>query len=291
VQSFVDIVDTKLNIITPYILRPRGLHPTRDCSWFVAVNALTALQCIRRSLGPHTVDVARDLLSCGIPFRTFASFKRPGRAVSSAPFVIPAPPIRLYDYTLDLADYIAYETMRDSFLRDPRCRAALQIGGIVWRLAQQSLPDSAVLCGPSQDALNGCCEVISYGEERLCDDALPEAALDLICGVYKIPSLNRNGKYFHARVQKHLLKRTQGQSTEKSWWPKHNVWVLSGYNYGQWTHECENWFAKRLKEIHSGKATALTSNQWRQKLRLTNTAPKLTRAMNKAAAAYLSGRI
>jgi len=78
------------------------------------------------------------------------------------------------------------------------------MGGIIWRLARQSLPDSAVLCGPSQDALDGCCEVFSCGEEKFCDDALPEAALDLICGVYKIPT--QYGKYFHPRVQIRLLK-------------------------------------------------------------------------------------
>jgi hypothetical protein len=198
VQCFIDIVDMGRKTSTPYILRPRGLHPTRDSSWFIAVNALTALQCIRRSLGPHTVDIASDLVSRGIPFRTFAKFERPEMDVSSPSFIVPAPPIRLREYTFDLADYVTYETMRDSFLRDPRCRAALQIGGIVWRLAQQSLPDSAVLSGPSQDALNGFCEVISYGGEKFCDDALPDAALDLICGVYKIKALY--GKYFHFRV-------------------------------------------------------------------------------------------
>jgi hypothetical protein len=198
VPTFFNIVDMGLKTSTPYILRPRGLHPSRDCAWFITVNALTALQCIRRSLGPHTVDIASDLVSRGIPFRTFAKFERPDTDVSSPSFIVPDPPFRLREYTFDLADYVTYETMRDSFLRDPRCRAALQVGGIVWRLAQQSLPDSAVLSGPSQDARNGFCEVISCGEEKFCDDALPDAALDFICGVYKVQA--SHGKYFHPRV-------------------------------------------------------------------------------------------
>ena len=203
VQSFIHIVNTNLKISTPYFLQQRGLHATRDCSWILAVSALSALQCLRRSLGPHTVDIARDLVSRGIPFQTFAKFKRPDIDVQSPPFTIPSLPIRLSDYTLDLGDYVAYEMMRDLFLCAPRCRAALQMGGIVWRLAQQCLPDSAVLCGPSQDALDGHCEVISCDEEKFCDDTLPDVALDLICGVYKIPT---HGKYFHHQVQIHFLK-------------------------------------------------------------------------------------
>ena len=115
VQSFIHIVDTNLGISTPYFLQPRDLHSTHDCSWVVAVNALTALQCLHCSLGPHPVDIASDLVSRGIPFRTFAKFKRPDANVSSPPFTIPTLPIFLFDYKPDLADYVTYEMMRDSF--------------------------------------------------------------------------------------------------------------------------------------------------------------------------------
>jgi len=119
VESFIHIVDTKLGISTLYILQPRNLHPTCNCSWVVAVNASSALQCLRRSSGPHAVDIAGDLVSRGIPFRTLAKFKQPDIDVSSPTFTIPSPPMRLSDYTPDLADYVAYEVMRDSFLRAP----------------------------------------------------------------------------------------------------------------------------------------------------------------------------
>ena len=200
----------KLNISTKYILWPQGLHATHDCSWSIVVNALTALQCIHGSLGPHTVDIAGHLVSHEIPFQTFAQFISPD---SSPSFIVPAPPIHLYDYTFDLADYITYEMMWDSFLCAPWCWAALQIGNVVWHLAQESLPNSAALCGSSQDALNGCCKVISYGGEKFCNDTLPDTALDLICGVYKSPT--PYGKYF-PQVQIHLLKTIQGQFSEKS---------------------------------------------------------------------------
>ena len=196
VLSFIHVVDTKLNIDASYFPRPQNLHPTRDCSWVLAVDSSAALQCLRQSLGPHTVGIASEFLSCGMPFRTFAKFERPNANYVPLTFSIPTLPIRLADYKPDLADYVTYDTIRDSFLRrSPRCRAALQLGGIVWRLAQMTLPDSAILSGPSQDALDGCCEVISYGGEMFCDDTLPEIALDLICGVYKVPV--RFGKCFH----------------------------------------------------------------------------------------------
>ena len=93
------------------------------------------------------------------------------------------------------------------------------MGGIVWRLAQQSLPDSVVLCGPSQDAPDGCCEVVSYGGEMFCDNTLPDITLDFICGVYKIQK--QPGKHFHLRTnicsniskQDNLLKNLGGQNT------------------------------------------------------------------------------
>jgi len=43
-----------------------------------------------------------------------------------------------------------------------------------------------------------------------------------------------------------------------------------------------------MKEIHAGKATVLTSRQWRDRLRLSKAAPKLTRNINKASATYIS---
>jgi len=56
--------------ITCYLIRPVGLHASRDSSWILAVDAMTALECVCRRLGPHTIDIANFLINRGIPFST-----------------------------------------------------------------------------------------------------------------------------------------------------------------------------------------------------------------------------
>jgi hypothetical protein len=83
-------------------------------------------------------------------------------------------------------EYNYYEALRDRFLRSARGRAAFLMGGIVWRLAFETLGTGAeqrVLSGPSGEILD---TTLWIGEQEWCDDALTEAELDLICGVYKI---------------------------------------------------------------------------------------------------------
>ena len=58
---------------TCYLLRPVGLHVSRDSSWVLAVDAMTALECVRRRLGPHTVNIA-DFLMSHQPRHTFPNF-------------------------------------------------------------------------------------------------------------------------------------------------------------------------------------------------------------------------
>ena len=48
---------------THYLLRSVGLHASRDSSWVLAVDAMTALECVRRHLGPHTIDIADFLIN------------------------------------------------------------------------------------------------------------------------------------------------------------------------------------------------------------------------------------
>ena len=54
-----------------YIFRPQNLHESRDVSWLLSVDAMTALECICRSLGPHIYDIANFLINHGVPFQTF----------------------------------------------------------------------------------------------------------------------------------------------------------------------------------------------------------------------------
>jgi hypothetical protein len=171
-----------------YLLRPSNLHPTRDTSWCIAVDALTALECIRRGLGPHSLDIANYLVDHGIPFSTLDHL-RPTSQLPSSPSRLPRRVLgrRPKGYKFNLADYAAYVTLRDSYLStQPHARAALCAGGIVARLARESLSAVAVLSGPSQSALEGKQVVLTWNGQHFCDDTVSEVDTDLICGVYEV---------------------------------------------------------------------------------------------------------
>jgi len=176
-----------------YLLRPCNLHPTRDTSWCITVDALTALECIRRSLGPHSLDIANYFVDHGIPFSTLDHL-RPTSQLPSSPSCLPRRVLgrRPKGYKFNLADYAAYVTLRDSYLStQPHARAALCAGGIVARLARESLSAVAVLSGPSQSALEGKQVVLTWNGQHFCDDTVSEVDTDLICGVYEVETDNK----------------------------------------------------------------------------------------------------
>ena len=73
-----------------------------------------------------------------------------------------------------------------------------------------------------------------------------------------------------------------------SWFPPPNKWRTSGYNVGQWTHECERWFKGHVAKIHAGTFKPLSSEEWQTEIWATRAAVKLTYQMNKAADDYIS---
>ena len=50
-----------------------------------------------------------------------------------------------------------------------------------------------------------------------------------------------------------------------SWWPQDSAWNKSGINLGYWSPDAENWFRKRLDEIHSDNAAVRlrTQTHWK----------------------------
>ena len=174
-----------------YLLRPIGLHSSRDTSWMLAVDALTALECIRRGLGPHTIDIANHFIDHGVTFSTL-SYLPPIQVSKRRPQQCRLLGRRPKGYTFNLADYAAYITLRDSYLRsNPHSRAALCTGGIVARLAREEMSSVSVLSGPSDAALNGEWKVLTSGGDHFCDDEIPEDVMDFICGVYEVETGNK----------------------------------------------------------------------------------------------------
>lgn len=173
-----------------YRLVPQHGHAQRDPKWDLLVqDAITAVECLRRSnpsLGK--AQLANFFLQTGRPFST----RMP---------IIPAPPPALtprlgpysrgglgerhIDYKPDVMDYKGYECDRAAFLTSDRARAALQEGGIVWRLAVEHVRFADVVEGPV-DVASGLYKRFDGETVGGWDDKLTDDELDLICGVYKI---------------------------------------------------------------------------------------------------------
>ncbi|KAF7977004.1 hypothetical protein HWV62_4936 [Athelia sp. TMB] len=161
-----------------------------NLNWRLVVdNALTALECIRRS-------------TTGITKTDFVNFfLASGRQFNTQSFVYSPPPPRLPpartqysqgglgarhdNYESCLADYIAYERKRDAFLLCDRARAAVMKGGIIWRLTVHAIDRNLVLDGPV-DITSGLYSRMDGEQYGSWDDELTDDELHLITGVYKI---------------------------------------------------------------------------------------------------------
>jgi hypothetical protein len=196
--QFIRIEKREFKDQTRCLLHPLGLHPSRDVSWILAVDAMTALECVRRGLGPHTLDIANFFIDHGIAFSTLDHL----RPSCKVPKPDPQRAVRLLGqrpkgYTFNLADYAAYVTLRDAYLLSrPHARAALCVGGIVARLAREQMANVVALSGPSEAALDGEQRVLTGGGDLLCDDEISEDVMDFICGVYEVET-GHKGVIFH----------------------------------------------------------------------------------------------
>jgi hypothetical protein len=153
-----------------------------NTSWQVAVSPMTALECIRRNLGPSRNDIVNYLLAHGMEFHTLQTVEV---LPPPAPILQPLLRHRPTGYVFDLADFLSYESSRDSFLQShPFARRALCEGGIIARLARESMSDTLVFQGPSEEALEGKCSVFASADGIMVDDHLPQDVKDLICGTY-----------------------------------------------------------------------------------------------------------
>ena len=177
------------NNMTLCLLHMRTSEAT---SWQVAVSPMTALECIRRNLGPCRNDVVNYLLSRGMEFYTLQTLEV---LPPPTPVLQPLLRHRPTGYVFDQADFLAYESSRDSFLQShPSGRRALCEGGIIARLARESMSDTLVFQGPSEEALEGKCGVFTSSDGIMVDDHLPQDVKDLICGTYIVKS-GSGGKF------------------------------------------------------------------------------------------------
>ena len=170
-------------------------------------DASTVLQCYRHFLHhgtPSRNDIARYLLSNGMPFRTWrrrvsttlprSHISAPTSIPPSLRFANPADPAdrvglgwRHPNYQPNTEDYTSYEEARAALLTETHARAALLTGGIIWRLAVDTLGFDMVLIGPNDDTAESM-YIIKQDDLpgwEFFDDKLSDDELLIISGVYK----------------------------------------------------------------------------------------------------------
>lgn len=255
-----------------FLMHPPGHIDQRP--WVIATpDASTVLQVFRR--GWISVDViARELARQGARFSTVS-------AVGHRYVAAPALPIRglgnrTAAFQPTVADYNEYLRRREALLRGPRGRAALMHGGIVSRIARDVLDVDAVLGGPSLDSIT----VGQHGRFLLFDDRLTLDDLDIICGVYYVPS--------EGATSLSGGQRGDGTRTHLSWWLQARAWDSSHcFLRAEWTELAEEfyqkWLARRAENVADG---IFGATSWRSKMRRQNT---VTAAIDECSEHYQLG--
>jgi hypothetical protein len=195
-----------------------------------------------------TLDmIVRELIFRGIQFNTGVPYPSPNLKVFEGGYESKGLGLRPAGYIPRSHDYNAYILARTDVLCSPLGRAALLRGGLVARLARDTVGVSDILSGPepSTSVMLG-----AVGGVRLVDNQLSDYLLDIISGVYYIETT------MDAKIHQHL-----------SWWPKDGVWFSSGFFTEQWSADAETWYQSRLRDIESGSAKLYNSTEWRSKLR------------------------
>ncbi|KAG2107316.1 hypothetical protein DEU56DRAFT_920576 [Suillus clintonianus] len=163
--------------------------------WKLAVpDAITAVMCLRRDWGSDITKIACNLMEKGIAIKTLQPISVPPHArrpltelhTYSLGHVFPPEDRRLAHLRPVFADYIVYEQHRHEFLNQPRARAALLHGGLIWRLALHSLGFDvlpSVLDGISREAVPFGL-MLDINGQTYFDDELSEEEIDFMCGTY-----------------------------------------------------------------------------------------------------------
>ena len=175
---------------THYLLEPKAELPS-DWPWqIVLMDALTALEVLRRQWGPDKAAVVRELVSRGMAFRTVRFCRAPRSATDTTDEEYSSSrrgvQVCAMGHRPGLDDYKAYLLQREAVLSRPHARAALLKGGIVWRIALEVLSVEDAVLGPqfgdTRLSLGGPHVPFGYG----IDDDLCLQELDILCGVYRI---------------------------------------------------------------------------------------------------------
>ncbi|RDB15043.1 hypothetical protein Hypma_005468 [Hypsizygus marmoreus] len=227
-----------------WVFRPYRDSPEKP-PWLVATTSATTVLLVYRSGWRTMFEIARGLLTLGIPFRTVVDIKKQKDTPSSWRYK-PSQGLgrRPKQFKPAEEDFLAYESTRDKLLRSACGRAIRLKGGIVGRIASEIVPDVAVLDGP---ILRN--DVVGYfGDCVFVDDGVDDESLDIVCGVYHV-------------------KQTVGGATvrHESFWPKHATWMTTGIAGDQWNPAAEYFYRARLTNFAEKKFDLRSATEWKEK--------------------------
>ena len=213
--------------------------------WVICVHNPTTILQIYRNSWTTLETIVRELVIRGIPFNT--GVPDTGRKVFEKGYESMGLGLRPVGYIPRTHDYNAYVAARTNVFLSHIGRAALLKGGLIARLARDTVSVSDILSGPESST---SLMIGTVGGVQLVDDQLSDYQLDVISGVYYVETAT------DAKIYEHL-----------SWWPKNGVWHNSGYFSEQWSSDAETWYQKRLKAIQDGTAKLYNSSEWKSELR------------------------
>jgi hypothetical protein len=153
--------------------------------WDLTVtNAIDALFLCRLEASMTELELCHVLLQRGVQFHTLLPISsRNARLSPILPVILP---IRGAGYMFTARDYDAYVQERAALLRSARVRrAALMMGGIVWRLVVSEVSFSEALHGPTTATTvhgHGLFVPSSKSEYNYCDDTLSDSEAEVISG-------------------------------------------------------------------------------------------------------------
>ena len=170
-----------------------------DVPWLLLVPSMTTVMQILRDelFGTSKLTAAAQLVKRGMEFRTMLPVAH-SFAFNRSPLPPRTPPCCHVAYTSDSRNYAVYEEARSTVLTDSRARAALLKGGIIWRLAIDTLHPDCVLRGPDLQSAKQFVLPSEHG--FLLDDDLTDNEMDFICGTYRILTSTLGYTIMHASL-------------------------------------------------------------------------------------------
>ncbi|EIN04334.1 hypothetical protein PUNSTDRAFT_47580 [Punctularia strigosozonata HHB-11173 SS5] len=249
-----------------------------------AVSTMQAMRYLRDHPSVEGCDqvtgLARHLLHNGVAFQLAyvreASNNQPETPRQSTRHGLP---FRIRETWLGKAtakDFGAWEYIVTEFLKTKRARAALMMGGPVWRIALEYGPAGLLesgVAGPSDDQKAWAAFAVDTDGARYIDDILSPEEQRLVCGSYVVIDSE---------------KGSSGRRVLVSWFPRGNKF----WDHGIWTETDEAWFRGHVAGCRSGSKQPLLSDQWRANQRPRNQrGARVFRAFEEIARASLSARL